>query len=50
MIALSSASYTFENCYKQYKDWIGKIESKKDDLNSTYFVSQLAVGFGYLDT
>jgi hypothetical protein len=41
MIALSSASYTFENCYKVYKDWIGKIESKDDDLTASYFVSQL---------
>ena len=28
MIALSSASYTFENLYKTYKEWIEKIQSK----------------------
>jgi len=29
MIALSSASYTFENLYRTYKDWSGKIYSKE---------------------
>ena len=28
MIALSSASYTFENLYKTYQEWINKIENK----------------------
>jgi len=41
MIALSSASYTFENLYKTYKDWIEKIQSKDDENESSYFVSQL---------
>jgi len=40
MIALSSASYTFENLYKTYKEWMGKIY---DDQNydAKYFISQL---------
>ena len=41
MIALSSASYTFENLYKTYKDWVEKIYSPPEDQSSTYFVSQL---------
>jgi len=41
MIALSSASYTFENLYKTYKEWIEKIQSK-DKGEATYFVSQLS--------
>ena len=40
MIALSSASYTFENLYKTYKEWLGKIYSDKKS-DATYFVSQL---------
>ena len=40
MIALSSASYTFENLYKTYQEWINKITSP-DKEDSTYFVSQL---------
>ena len=40
MIALSSASYTFENLYKTYKDWMAKILSKSDS-DATYFISQL---------
>ena len=41
MIALSSASYTFENLYKTYSEWCEQIYSK--DLGSaTYFVSQLS--------
>ena len=40
MIALSSASYTFENLYKTYKDWIANIYSKESS-NISYFVSQL---------
>ncbi len=40
MIALSSASYTFENLYKTYKDWVGKIYS--DELgDANYFISQM---------
>jgi hypothetical protein len=41
MIALSSASYTFENLYKTYQEWVGKIESKEDKQEAKYFVSQL---------
>jgi len=40
MIALSSASYTFENLYKTYQEWINKI-TDKDKQESSYFVSQL---------
>jgi len=54
MIALSSASFTFENLYKVYSDWVHKIykdpkdtskeEEEENELikNSTYFVSQLS--------
>ena len=40
MIALSSASYTFENLYRQYQEWVANIygEQKTD---ATYFVSQM---------
>jgi hypothetical protein len=42
MIALSSASYTFENLYKTYKEWTSKIEDKElTGLDSKYFISQL---------
>ena len=41
MIALSSASYTFENLYKTYQEWINKITSPQKD-ESSYFVSQLS--------
>ena len=40
MIALSSASYTFENLYKTYKEWVTKIYAEEEQ-QSTYFVSQL---------
>lgn len=40
MIALTSASYTFENLYKTYQDWIQKIYSP-DREEATYFVSQI---------
>jgi len=40
MIALSSASYTFENLYRTYKDWSNHIyDNKKSD--SSYFISQM---------
>ena len=40
MIALSSASYTFENLYKTYREWTNKIYSEeKGDAN--YFISQM---------
>ncbi len=41
MIALSSASYTFENCYKVYNDWITQIMSNEPIKDATYFVSQI---------
>ena len=40
MIALSSASYTFENLYKTYKEWLQNIYSK-EEKESSYFISQL---------
>jgi hypothetical protein len=40
MIALSSASYTFENLYKVYKEWMAKIYSRESG-DSKYFISQL---------
>ena len=40
MIALSSASYTFENLYKTYKEWIQQIYSK-EKKEAGYFISQL---------
>jgi hypothetical protein len=41
MIALSSASYTFENLYKTYTEWCEKINSL-DKGEATYFVSQMS--------
>ena len=41
MIALSSASYTFENLYKTYKEWLQNIYSK-EEKESSYFISQLS--------
>ena len=41
MIALSSASYTFENLYKTYNEWVEKITSKELS-EASYFVSQLS--------
>jgi len=40
MIALSSASYTFENLYKQYKEWVDNIYSS-DQSEASYFISQM---------
>ncbi len=40
MIALSSASYTFENLYKQYKEWTEKIYNKEMG-DADYFISQM---------
>jgi hypothetical protein len=40
MIALSSASYTFENLFKTYKEWIDKIKSE-EATPAKYFVSQM---------
>ena len=43
MIALSSASYTFENLHDTYKNWIYNIETPEEDKDGlTYFVSQLS--------
>ena len=39
MIALSSASYTFENLYKTYQEWVNQITSPEKG-ESSYFVSQ----------
>lgn len=41
MIALSSASYTFENLYKTYQEWMANIYSKEVS-SATYFISQLS--------
>ena len=40
MIALSSASYTFENLYKQYKEWVDNIYSSEES-EASYFISQM---------
>ena len=40
MIALSSASYTFENLYKTYSDWVSKIYSDEKG-DASYFISQM---------
>ena len=40
MVALSSASYTFENLYKTYKEWVGKIYDDQH-YDAKYFISQL---------
>ena len=41
MIALSSASYTFENLYKTYKEWMQNIYDDSVVGETTYFISQL---------
>lgn len=41
MIALSSASYTFENLFKTYTEWTDKIMSNERG-DATYFISQLS--------
>jgi len=41
MIALSSASYTFENLYKTYKEWTEKIYRPEENQDSSYFISQM---------
>ncbi len=41
MIGLSSASYTFENLYRTYQEWVAQITSA-DKAESSYFVSQLS--------
>jgi len=41
MLAFSSASFTFENLYKTYNEWIEKILDK-DRGEATYFVSQMS--------
>ena len=40
MVALSSASYTFENLYKTYTEWTNKIQSEEKG-DASYFVSQM---------
>ena len=41
MIALSSASFTFENLYKTYKEWNDKIYSNEKG-DATYFIAQMS--------
>jgi hypothetical protein len=42
LIALSSASYTFENLFKTYKEWMDKIYGEKiGKAGATYFISQM---------
>jgi hypothetical protein len=41
MIALSSASFSFENLFKTYKEWMNNIYSE-DIQQSNYFISQMA--------
>jgi len=41
MVALSSASYTFENLYKTYKEWVANIYEKEQTGDATYFISQM---------
>ena len=41
MIALSSASFTFENLYKTYKEWMPKITSNEKG-DASYFISQMS--------
>lgn len=40
MVALSSASYTFENLYKQYKEWADNIYNSETS-DADYFISQM---------
>jgi hypothetical protein len=40
MIALSSASYTFENLYRQYREWVANIYGEQI-TDAKYFVSQM---------
>tara|TARA_Y100000593_G_scaffold95089_1_gene199458 strand:+ start:6510 stop:8333 length:1824 start_codon:yes stop_codon:yes gene_type:complete len=40
MVALSSASYTFENLYKTYKEWANHIMGS-EEKDATYFISQM---------
>ncbi len=52
MIALSSASYTFEHLYKVYEDWRTKIYDERENGPAKYFISQLswkAIPRGLLD-
>ena len=41
MLAFSSASYTFENLYKTYREWSEKI-TNNEKTEATYFVSQIS--------
>jgi hypothetical protein len=41
MLAFSSASFTFENLYKTYKEWCEKITNTEKG-EATYFVSQMS--------
>lgn len=41
MICLSSASFTFENLYQTYKEWLNNIYDETVKGESTYFVAQI---------
>ena len=41
MIALSSASYTFENLYKTYREWTENIYNENINEDASYFISQM---------
>lgn len=41
MIVLSSASYTFENLYSEYKQWQEKILSHETEIKASYAILQL---------
>lgn len=43
MVALSSASFTFENLYKTYQEWIANIQNEEKSASDIkYFISQLS--------
>jgi hypothetical protein len=41
MICLTSASYTFEPCYKTFQEWIENILAEDKVVDATYFVAQI---------
>lgn len=41
MVCLTSASYTFENCYKTFQEWTENILSEDKIVDATYFVAQI---------
>ncbi len=42
LIALTSASYTFENAYKVYSEWLDNIYSKEEVKHAKYFVCNIS--------